>query len=186
MVRREAAEGMDASARKALLQAELTGVLRGASEVEVLNSPDWNGADAPLVAQLRLRVALSALQRKQLAQQVFQAGETALFPASTRANAIDFRYPWQEADEVRVGLPADIQVEKLAPDDSLSIGYARYRIRHKQEDPHKLYSRRDLIIGTGLVLSDKYKDTKDFFDKIHTDDNQPTVLQPSPSATVTK
>lgn len=179
MVRRKIAEAADADLRKKILADELTGLLRGASEAELLNSPDWDGTDTPLLAQFRVRVAVHTLatQELSLAQQVFQAGETPWFPAATRSNPIDFHYPWQEADEVHVSLPPGVAVEKLAQDDSLAIAYARYRVQHRQEAADKLYVRRDFIMGTGLVLPEKYKELKEFFDKITTDDNQTTLLK---------
>jgi hypothetical protein len=36
---------------------------------------------------------------------------------------------------------------------------------------------RDFIMGAGLVPSDKYKELKEFSDKINTDDAQPTLLK---------
>jgi len=179
MVRRQIAEAAGTDLRKTILSDELTGLLRGTSEVELLNSPDWNATDAPLVAQFRVRVAVPAVanQELSLALQVFQAGEKPWFPAAARSNAVDFHYPWQEADEVHVSLPAGVAVEKLAQDDSLTIAYARYRVQHRQEAPNKLYARRDFIMGTGLLLPEKYKQLKEFFDKITSDDAQTTLLK---------
>jgi hypothetical protein len=34
-------------------------------------------------------------------------------------------------------------------------------------------------MGTGLVLPDKYKELKEFSDKVHADDTQPTLLRSS-------
>ncbi len=179
MVRRQTAETADTEIRKKILEGELTGLLRGKSEVELVNSPDWNGTEAPLVAQFRVRVALPTGPNKELslAQHLFQAGEKPWFPAQARSNAIDFRYPWQEADEVRVSLPSGVEVEKLASDDSLIIGYARYRVQHRQEAANKLYARRDFIMGTSLIVPDKYTELKEFSDKIDLDDAQPTLLK---------
>jgi hypothetical protein len=78
---------------------------------------------------------------------------------------------------VRVSLPTGVEVEKLAADDSLTIGYSRYRIQQKQEAADKLCARRDFIMGTGLVLPDKYNEIKEFSDKINADDAQPTLLK---------
>jgi hypothetical protein len=123
--------------------------------------------------------ALPTMANKELplAQHLFQAGEKPWFQAAARSNAIDFRYPWQEADEVRVSFPKEVEVEKSASDDFIVIGYARYRALHQQEAADKLYVRRDFIMGTGLVLPDKYKELKDFSDKINTDDAPPTLLK---------
>ena len=179
LVRRQAAETTDAAGRRQLVEEELTGVVREKGQVELINSPDWNGTEAPLVEQFRVRVVLptAANSELSLAQHWFQGAEKPWFSAAVRANAIDFRYPWQEADEIRVSLPPGLAVEKLASDDSLAIGYARYRIQHKQEAPDRLYARRDFIMGTGLVLPDKYKELKEFSDKINTDDALPTLLK---------
>jgi hypothetical protein len=179
MVRRKIAEAADTDLRKKILVDELTGLLRGTSEAELLNSPDWSGADAPLVAQFRVRVPVhtSSKQELSLVQQVFKAGENSLFPAETRSNAIDFQYPWQEADEVHVSLPAGVAVEKLAQDDSLALPYARYRVQFRQEAMDKLYARRDFIMGTGLLRPEKYKELKEFFEKIAADDAQITLMK---------
>lgn len=184
LVRRQAAETEDAVGRRKLLEQELTGVLREKSEIELLNAPDWNGTEAPLVAQFRVRIAppKGANTELSLSQHLFHAGEKPWFPAAARSNAIDFLYPWQEADEVRVSLPAGVEVEKLASDASLVIGYARYRIQNKQEAADKLYARRDFIMGKGLILPDKYTELKEFSDKINTEDAQPTLLKASPKA----
>jgi hypothetical protein len=179
MVRRQLGETADPDLRKKILSDELTGLLRGTSEVELVNSPDWNLTDAPLVAQFRVQVAAPAAMNQELPLplQVFQAGEKSWFPAAARSNAIDFRYPWQEADEVRITLPPGIAIEKMPQDDSLSLPYARYHVQRKQEAANTLYARRDFIMGAGLLLPDKYKELKEFFDKITIDDAQTALLK---------
>ncbi|HVN17199.1 MAG TPA: DUF3857 domain-containing protein [Dongiaceae bacterium] len=181
MIWRQRAEAAEEKLRKTLLAEELTGWLPGTSEVELLNSPDWNATDRPLVAQFRVRVPVASGGNDQLslAQHLFQAGQKPWFTAPMRSNAIDFHYPWQEADEVYVSLPAGVAVEKLAQDDSLSLPYALYRVQHRQEAGNKLYARRDFIMGAGLVLPDKYGDLKNFFDKVTADDAQTAVLRVS-------
>ena len=179
MVRRQLGETADPDLRKKILSDELTGLLRGTSEVELVNSPEWNLTDAPLVAQFRVRGAAPAAinQELPLPLHLFQAGEKPWFPAAARSNAIDFRYPWQEADEVRITLPPGIAIEKMPQDDSLSLPYARYHVQRKQEAANTLYARRDFIMGAGLLLPEKYKELKEFFDKITADDAQPTLLR---------
>jgi hypothetical protein len=178
MVRRQAADGLDAENRKRLLETDLTGVLHGSSDVELLNSPDWDGTDAPLIAQFRVKFPSPLSNNGQLSfpSHPFKTGEKPWFPDNARTNAIDFRYPWQEADELRLTLPRGAQVQRLATDDSLGTGYARYRVQHKQESATTLYSRRDFIMATGLLMPAQYSEVKSFFDKINADDSQPTVL----------
>jgi len=179
MLRRQLGETADADLRKKILSDELTGLLHGSAEAELVNSPDWNATDTPLVAQFRVRIMVtaSANQELPLPLQVFHAGEGPWFPAAARLNAIDFRYPWQEADEIRITLPAGVAVDKMAQDEALNLPYARYRVQHKQEAANLLYARRDFIMGAGLLLPDKYKEVKEFSDKIAADDAQPTLLR---------
>ena len=79
-----------------------------------------------------------------------------------------------------------IEVESLAPDDAVTLQYARYRVQQKHEVPDEIYSRRDFIMGISLLLPDHYKEVKDFFDKITADDGQSALLKPSPSTATNK
>jgi hypothetical protein len=184
MLRRQATDGLDASAKKKLLENELASLLGPQSEVELVSSPDWDSTDPALMAQFRIKIQVSTNDPRtiNLPQYVLYANDKVLFPSPTRNNAIEFRYPWQEADEVRVSLPSGFSVAKLPPDESFGLPYARYRVQRKQEAPDKIYARRDFIMGTNFLLPDKYKEVKDFFDKINADDLQPAVLTPSTNA----
>jgi hypothetical protein len=179
MISRQAAERADAASRKELLEADLSGVFRGRRDAELLNSPDWNDLDAPLIAQFRVKLRLQVAGPREfmLPGNLLQAGETPLFPDSSRTSAIDFRYPWQEADEIRVTLPMGVQLGKMPSDDSLNLAYARYRVQHKLEPNNTLYARRDFIMATGLLLPEKYSEVRAFYDQINADDNQATMLK---------
>lgn len=184
MLRRQAADRLDANAKKQFLENELAALLGPQSHVELANSPDWNSADPELMAQFRIKIPVPPSDPKtlNLPEYVFHSNDKLLFPASTRSNAIEFRYPWQEADEVRVSLPPGFTVAKLPPDESFGLPYARYRVQRKQESADKLYARRDFIMGINLLLPEKYKEVKDFFDKINANDIQPAVLSLSTNA----
>jgi len=116
-----------------------------------------------------------------LAQHLFQVNQRARFPATNRNHAIYFNYPWVEADEVHIKLPAGMEVESLAPNDTIKLGYAVYQAQQKQEAPGKLFSRRDFVMAGGLFSPEKYKEVKDFFDKVKADDDQPALVRLSAS-----
>jgi hypothetical protein len=178
MLRRQAAEGFDVNAKNKSLESELAGLLGPQSEVNIVSSPNWDSTDPAIMAQFRIKVRLkkSDPNSLNLPCNLFQSYDKVLFPSPTRNNAIEFRYPWQEADEVHVSLPPGLSVAKLPPDESFALPYARYRVQAKQESADKLYARRDFIMGTNLLLPDQYKEVKHFFDKINADDLQPAVL----------
>ena len=125
---------------------------------------------------------MAAGKRLMLAQHLFQVNEKARFPANTRQNAVYFNYPWQEADEVRIKLPQGMTVESLPPNDMMKLEYAIYQAQQKQEAPDKIFSRRDLVMATSLLMPESYKEVKGFFDKVKADDDQPALVRLAPSA----
>jgi len=183
MQRRQDAAKTDADGRKKLLEDELRELLPGNSEVKLINSPDWDGTENPLTAEFRISspFAVAAGKRLMLAQHLFQMNDKARFPATSRKNAICFHYPWQEADEVRIQIPAGMEVESLAPGDTVKLGYAFYRADQKQEAPNRIYSRRDFIMAAGILLPEQYQEVKGFFDKVKSDDDQPALVRLSSS-----
>jgi hypothetical protein len=186
MERRQQGMKTDTEGRKKLMEEELKTILPGNSDVTLTNSPDWSSTEKPLIAEFRITCpfAVAAGKRLMLAQHLFQINEKARFPATTRSNAIYFHYPWEEADDVHIKLPAGIEIESLAPDDMVKLDFALYKAQQKREAPDKIYSRRDFIIGGGLFGPEQYKEVKGFFDKVKADDEQPALVRvPSSVAT---
>jgi hypothetical protein len=183
MVLRQAAEKADPARRKELLEGELKALTRSKSEIELTNSPEWANSESPLIAQFHVKTLLPVAEDRQslLAEHLFQSGGEAHFPANERSNAVDFHFPWQEADEVHVKLAAGTEAGNLSPDDSVAIAYARYRVQQKLEAPNRIYTRRDFIMGEGLVLPAKYPEMKQFFDRVKVDDDQVVTLKLSAS-----
>lgn len=176
----------DAEGRKKLLEDEARSVLPGDNQISLSNSPDWDDAEAPLVAQFHVTFpfAVAAGKRLMLQQQLFQVNERSRFPANERKNAVYFHLPWQEADEVHITIPAGMEVESLAPDDMVKLPYAVYKVQHKKEAANMIFTRRDFIMGQGIFLPNEYKDIKTFFDKVKADDDQPALVRFSQSAAV--
>jgi hypothetical protein len=188
MHRRQEAGKTDAEGRKKLLEDELRESLPGNSEISLTNSPDWDNSETPLIAQFHVSspFAVAAGKRLMLQQQFFQINEKPRFPSPDRKNAIYFHVPWQEADEVHITLPPGTEVESLAPDDTVKLQYALYKVQHKQEAPDKIFARRDMVMGQGIFTPDEYKDLKSFFDKVKADDDQPALVRLSQNVATAK
>jgi Domain of Unknown Function with PDB structure (DUF3857)/Transglutaminase-like superfamily len=188
MHRRQEAGKTDAEGRKKLLEDELRESLPGNSEINLTNSPDWDNAESPLIAQFHVSCpfAVAAGKRLMLQQQFFEVNEKTRFSSADRRNAIYFQVPWQEADEVHITIPPGMEVESLAPDDTIKLEYALYKVQHKQEAPDKIFSRRDMIMAQGIFTPNEYKDVKGFFDKVKTDDDQPALVRLSQNVAVAK
>jgi hypothetical protein len=179
MLKRQEAGKTDAEGRKKILEEELRSILPGNSEVSLTNTPDWENAESPLIAEFKASFPLAVMSGKRLLvqQHLFQVDAKNRFPSAKRINPVYFRYPWQEADEVHISAPAGMEVESLAPDDSVKLPYALYQTKQKQESPGRLFSRRDLIVSEAVILPEGYKEVKDFFDKVKAGDDQPALLK---------
>jgi Domain of Unknown Function with PDB structure (DUF3857)/Transglutaminase-like superfamily len=178
----------DAEGRKKLLEATVRNILPGDSEITLTNSPSWDEIETPLIAQFQIKCpfAVAAGKRLLVNQHLFQVNERSRFPATQRTNAIYFHLPWQEADEVHITLPTGMEVENLAPDDSVKLEYAMYKVQQKQEAPGKIFSRRDFIMNQELIGPNGYKDIKAFFDKVKAADDQPALVRQSTSVATAK
>lgn len=87
---------------------------------------------------------------------------------------------------MHITVPAGMEVETLAPDDTVKLKYALYQVKQKQEAPNQIFSRRDFVMGQGVFAADQYKELKDFFDKVKADDDQPALIRLSANVAVTK
>lgn len=180
---RQSGAKTDVEGRKKLLEDEVREILPGNSEITVTKSPDWDNPENPLVVQYHVSCpfAVAAGKRLMLQQQLFQVNEKARFTAAERQNAVYFQMPWQEADEVHITIPAGMELESLAPDDSVKTDFAIYKVQHKREAPDTIFVRRDLVMGAAVFGKNEYKQIKEFFEKVKADDDQPALVRSSQS-----
>lgn len=183
MVRRQEGGRTDAEGRKKMLEDELRSMLPGNSEINLQNSPDWNSTDTPLQAEFHVQCpfAVAAGKHLMIMQHLFQINEKEQFASPQRMNAVYFHYPWQEADEIHITIPADMQIESLAPDETARLKYAFYQVHQKQISPREMFSRRDFIMGQMVTMPQEYKELKEFYDKVKSGDDQPALVKGSQS-----
>lgn len=186
MLKRQEGGKTDDPGRKKLLEDALREVLPGNSDITLANTPDWNNLEAPLIASFHVSIPLAIASGKRMLvpQHLFQIAEHARFTSNQRINPVYFHFPWQEADEVHITLPAGMEIESLAPDDIVKLtddkakqDYAVYRVKQKQEAPGKIFSRRDFIMAGVAIAPDHYTEIKGFFDKVKADDDQSALLK---------
>lgn len=188
MLKRQEGGKTDDAGRKKLLEDALRESLPGNSDIKLANAPDWNNQEAPLVASFHVSFpfAISSGKRLLIPQHLFQVAEHAPFVSGQRTNPVYFHFPWQEADEVHITLPSGVEVESLAPDDTVKLEYALYQVKQKQEAPGKIFSRRDFIMAGMAIPTDHYAEIKGFFDKVKADDDQPALVKVGANVASTK
>ncbi|MBS1850719.1 MAG: DUF3857 and transglutaminase domain-containing protein [Acidobacteria bacterium] len=173
------ADKTDEAGKKKLLEDRLRDWLPGNSDVTLMNAPKWTDTETPLIAEFKISspLATSAGKRWIIAPHIFQTGQRALFPSSTRTNPVYFDYPSREIDEVHITLPPGAEVESLPANDSLKTEFSIYQTTQKAEAANAIFSRRELIIGGVGFPTSMYKDIKDFYDKVKTGDDQQVILK---------
>jgi hypothetical protein len=181
MVRRQQAAYLDAEGRKKLLEDEIRKWLPNGSDVTLTNAPDWDKAEGMLVAKFKVAgpLATNDGQKWLVPIHVFEANEKPLFPSEKRTRTIYFDYASRQIDEVHVVLPANVEVEKLPPDEQAKTGYALYTTEQKREAANGIVLTRDLAVNSVLFSPAEYKELKDFYDKVAAGDNEPAALKGS-------
>ncbi len=147
-------------------------------EVKVTNVQGLQDYEKPLVANFTVHGPLATLTAKRLILpgQLFETNSKPLFPHATREVPVYFEYGERVIDAVRVKFPAELKVESVPKEDSLSLkAGAAY---HGKPDVQATYvlMRRTYDLGAPYFVTSEYPEVHDFYSKIAVDDQQPIVL----------
>jgi hypothetical protein len=104
-----------------------------------------------------------------------------MFTASQRQHNVYFSYPWSEADQVDIELPAGYDLESPGGRQPISMGDAgKYQFEILVSQDHRwLRCVRSLVFGSNnsiMVAASKYPLLKQLFDAIHEIDNHTLTL----------
>ena len=186
MDRRQNANATDAEGRKKMLEDEIRSWLPGNTDVELVGTPDWDDTEPHLATEFKISslLAVGAGKRLLVPVHIFQVNEKPVFSSSSRVNPIYFWYLTRQIDEVHITLPPSLELESLPANDSVKLDYALYSTTQKQESSNGIMARRDLVMGGMAFPTDRYKEIKDFYDKVKTGDDQQMILKGSAHAEV--
>jgi hypothetical protein len=171
----------DETERKRFLEEEVKGFIPVASEVELVNKPEWAGSAPALVAEFKLKVpgwASSAGRRALVPVGLFGASEKHLFDHDTRVHPIYLEFPNQKLDDVSVALPSGWKVSALPPEQSRPGRVVQYTLK-VERDGDKLHWTRMLDVNFLILDTDYYSSLRDFFQQVKTSDEGQIVLQPA-------
>lgn len=170
----------DETERKTYLENELKGYIPAACEVKLTNQPDWKSSDPPLVAEFDARIpgwASGAGRRALLPVGLFGAHEKHVFDHAERVNPIYFEYPFQDVDDITIGLPQAWKVSSLPPGKNDSRQSVTY-ILTANSDQGKVHITRKMAIELILIEPRYYAALRNYFQEIKTTDEQQVVLEP--------
>ncbi len=174
----------DNDARKRTLEEAMKNSIPAASEVELVNTPEWKGSKAPLVAEFNVKVPgwlSGAGKHALLPTGLFVGNEQHLFEHSARTYPVYFHFPYTKKDDVTVTLPAGWKVDSpLQPidRDAKAVAYAS-SVDFKDGAVHLQRSIRSDVY---MVGAPQYPILRAFYQFVRTSDDQHVVL--TPGATV--
>jgi hypothetical protein len=188
MYHRLAVRNADDVARKKFLQDSVKAQVPGSVEVELTNTPDWEGSETPLIAQFHVKIngwASNAGKRVLISAGVFTAPEKHMFEHAERVHPIYFEYPHEKVDEVAIMLPAGWQVDSVPSGQQQEHGLLGYSLKAESDnDNDTLHLTRKLKVDFIMLTVKDYPALRSFFQFVRTGDEEQIVLQPS-AATAT-
>ncbi len=110
----------------------------------------------------------------------FERGSTPLFAAATRRYNIQFRYAFEEQDDVTIVIPGGFQLEEPENPGNLPFGKPGHYGLEMSIRGQEFKCHRELVFGDNAALEfDKsvYPQLKVIFDQVHRRDNQTLSLR---------
>jgi len=170
----------DAADRKKFLEDEAKDYVPAASEIELINQPDWLSSTPPLVAEFHVKIpgwVSGAGRRALLPVGIFTADEKRVFEHTERVHPIYFEYPSQKEDDVSIALPLGLQVSSLPPVQNLDAKAALYTLK-AEDSKGALHLSRKLSLDLVILDQKYYPSLRNFFQVVRTGDEEQVVLQP--------
>jgi hypothetical protein len=143
--------------RKKYLEDGLRSQMEAATDVELINKPDWISSETPLVAEFDLKVpgwASNAGRRVTIPAAVFTAGEKGVFEHAQRIHPIYFAFPHLKADDLTIELPSGWQTSSVPPPQNQDGHVVLYTLKVEQ-GPRTVRLTRKFAVDF-MMLEAKY------------------------------
>ena len=170
----------DATERRKFLEQDLESDVSTGIEVKLTNTPDWTGAETPLVAEFDFRVpgwAAAAGNRSLMPVGLFGGNEKHTFEHSARVHPLYFTFPYQHTDEVAIELPPGWQAGSVPQPRSADIKVATYN-SSAQMAGGTLNLKREFALKTVIIQQKFYGQVLDFYQAVRAGDEDQVVITP--------
>ena len=170
----------DDAARKKLLEDQLKENIPVAADIELKNQPEWNGSDAPFVADYAVKIdgwVSSAGRKAILPVGLFSVPEKHLFEHSDRTLPVYFRYYYSKDDDIFIELPPGWKTSSIPPAENKDAKAAVYTL-NVADDKNLVRIHRTLHSNLYMVPKEKYPALRTFFQLVRTCDDEQIVLEP--------
>jgi hypothetical protein len=181
LLRRLESNNDDDAARKQSLLDEAKSWVPAGATVELTNSPDWTGPDAPLVAEFNVKMRVwgaSTGRRLLLSQRVFASPIARQFDHASRIYPVYFDYAYAGVDDVTLQLPLTLRVGSVPPPQNRRTDLGFYEISSEKQDASLHFTRKMGLTGI-LYPVQIYGQLRNFFNQVKVGDEQQVVLESS-------
>jgi hypothetical protein len=182
---REGIHLQDDTGRKKTLEDEIKKWLPAGSNFEVTKLDNWDKEDMPLHVEgtVKLPAFGSSVGRRILVPAtIFIVPENQAFQTAIRHNAVYFRYPNEEIDDIKFHGPSGYKVETVPPAKAVKPGaVVGYEISASQQGTVAEVKRK-LVINGLMFPVEYYASLRSFFNTVKSDDEVQIVLQNAESA----
>jgi Domain of Unknown Function with PDB structure (DUF3857) len=182
--RRELHRQADEAGRRKSLGDEIQGWLPAGSSFEVTALTNWDNKEVPLVVDGTAKIpnlGTSAGRRMLVPASPFQVSQATAFQAAKRLYPIYFNCPYEEIDDVKLHVPAELKIESVPAAKQVKPGVVSYEISAAQQG--SVVEVKRLLVLDGLAFPvTSYPALRNFFNTVKTNDDAQIVLQNAQSA----
>lgn len=182
---RESMHLQDETGRKKTLEDDIKGWLPAGSNFELTKIDNWDKTDMPLHVEgtMKLPAFGSPVGRRILIPATtFVAPQHKAFESAIRHNAIYFRFPNEEIDDVKFQGPAGYKIETVPAAKAIKPGtVVSYEISASQQGS-QVEVKRHLVINGLMFPLEYYASLRSFFNTVKSNDEVQIVLQNAESA----
>jgi Domain of Unknown Function with PDB structure (DUF3857) len=170
----------DDVSRKKYLENEVRQYIPVASEVKLVNTPEWTSSAHPLQAEFDVKVPGWMTRGGRLALcpvGLFGGSERHVFDQAERVNPIYFDFPSEQVDDITIELPAGWQVGTVPKSLDQDYHVVAYSVG-AENDKTTLHLRRKLNVNIVEMDTKYYGPIRSFFQGVRAGDSEQVVLQP--------
>lgn len=174
----------DEAGRGKRFEEEVESWLPVGSVAKMQDSAGWNGSERPLTARFSITVpafASTAGKRFIVPSLLFATVQKNMFSQEMRRYPISFPYPFSEADEVVIKLPAGYSMEVLPYHRTAGLPYAQYEVSSSL-DNNELKTSRSLRFDGLSFPPETYSLLKGFFNIVQSGDSGQAILHATENA----
>ena len=169
----------DEAERRKELEESLKSMLMQGAAVKLVKVEGWEDSGVPLRAEFEVDVpnfAVPAGRRLILPLGILHAHEKNPLATPRRTHPVYFGYPRESYEEVRLELPAGIEVESLPANAKADQGAVYYELSSKK-DGTTIQIMRTFRISGSLYTLDQYSKLSSFYDRVLEGDGRQAALR---------